>query len=280
MFSDDDVAILDAIGEAAVPHLHVLLSEERRAKAMGRITHELKTPLVAIRSAAQMMRGEFERRRLAVDAFFGYDYVEDVWSWCELMRRLVGNAEFFRVGSGQLQVRAEKTYLMADVIAPAVRQVQVLLHERGFSSANIHYGRFEQIPRLWIDRNHFQQVMFNLLSNAVKYAFRDPAAFSIEIDGGRQRGNYVIWFRDWGTGIADGVEELIFEEGVRGPNAVATNVAGQGFGLWVVREVIEAHGGCIQVTRKTLPTEFTISLPEDLSRRGPDKHLGARREGS
>jgi signal transduction histidine kinase/sugar phosphate isomerase/epimerase len=277
MFSDDDVAIVNAVGLAAVPHLQVLLGEERRAKALRRVTHELKTPLVAIRGAVQMMQRELARHKTAAKDFFDYDYLEDIWSWCELMRRLLGNADIFHVSASSMPIRAERTLLMKEVVAPAVRQVGSLLRERNFSAGSISYGRFEQVPRLWIDRNHFQQVMFNLLSNAIKYAYQDPGAFSIVIEGAQQRGEFVIRFRDWGPGIGAGLEEVIFEEGVRGPGAVTNNVAGQGLGLWVVRQVVEAHGGRIQLTKHHLPTEFTICLPETLAHQPPGKQPASER---
>jgi signal transduction histidine kinase len=243
------------------------------------VTHELKTPLVAIRGAAQSMAREFERRRMTVKEFFGVDYLDDVLSWWELMRRLLGNADIFHLSSdGSMPLRPERTFLMKEVVAPAVRQVGTLLRERGFAAASISYGRFEQVPRLWIDRNHFQQVMFNLLSNAIKYAFNDPGAFSIVIEGVQRGREYVIWFRDWGRGVGEGLEEVIFEEGVRSPEAVRIDVAGQGLGLWVVRQVVEAHGGRIKLTSRHLPTEFTIYLPAALASQPPDKRPAPRRE--
>ena len=263
MFSDDDAAVLDAIGQAAVPHLVVLL-EERRAKALGRLTHELKTPLVAIRGAA-----EFMLRTKGVDKFFDYDYPGDVWSWSELMRRLFGNADLFQYSSENLPIQATPTLLRADVIAPAVRQVNMLLRERNFSPNRIGYGLFAQIPHLWIDRNQFQQVMFNLLSNAIKYCDDNPGAFRVDIFGMRQGGKFLIRFQDQGPGIQPGMEDIIFEEGVRGPDAIAKDVTGQGLGLWVARQVVEAHGGRVKVTNLRRPTEFTIYLPESLADGSP-----------
>ena len=116
---------------------------------------------------------------------------------------------------------------------------------------------------MWLDRNQFQQAIFNLLSNAIKYAFKDPDAFRVEIEGFEI--DLVIQFRDWGPGIEDGEEELIFEEGYRGKSSFENNVTGQGLGLWVVRQIVKGHGGSITVTNLKWPTEFTISLPQTLT---------------
>ncbi|MEK7675854.1 MAG: TIM barrel protein [Verrucomicrobiota bacterium] len=75
MFSEDDLAVLDAVSQAAVPHLQVLLSKERRAKALRRLTHELNHPLVAIRGAAERMRNELVRRRGTAETYFSEAFV-------------------------------------------------------------------------------------------------------------------------------------------------------------------------------------------------------------
>lgn len=266
MFTEDDIAILDSIGQVAVPYIQILLDKNRRAKALGRLTHELRIPLVAIRGAA-----EFMLNTKGVNTIFDYDYPGDIWSWSELMRRLLGNADLFRYRSQPLPLRATPTLLRGDVIAPAVKQVRMLLQERNFSLHNINYGLFDQIPRLWIDPNQFQQVIFNLLSNAIKHCFDDPKSFQVSIDGEKKGNKYVIFFRDWGPGIESEMREAIFEEGIRTLEAIKNNITGQGLGLWVVRQIIEAHEGKVKLTNLHLPTEFSIILPDFLASRPPSQ---------
>ncbi len=265
MFTDDDASVLDAIGQAMVPHLQILLDKERRSRALGRLTHELRVPLVAIRGAAELMQ-----RTKGVDKIFGHDYPGDIWSWSELMRRLLGNADLFRYSPGKIPIQASPTLLLADVIAPAVKQARILLKERGFNIRNINYGKFEQVPKLWIDRNQFQQVIFNLLSNSIKHCFSHPPSFQVEIEGEKFERNFIIQVRDWGPGINSEMRETIFEEGIRTPEAIQRNITGQGLGLWVVREIIKAHDGRVVVTSLKEPTEITILLPEYLAKRPPD----------
>jgi len=111
--------------------------------------------------------------------------------------------------------------------------------------------------------------MFNHLSNATQHRYTGLCAFQVEIDGGKLGMEFVIRFRDWGPGIRNELEETIFEAGFRAPEAIKRDVTGQGLGLWVVRQVVEAHGGRIKVTKNHLPTEFTIFLPESLAWRSP-----------
>jgi signal transduction histidine kinase len=266
VFSDTDDAVLEAIVQAAGPHLEVLVAEERRQRALERLTHELKVPIVAIQGAA-----DFMKHTNGVKQFFHYDYLGDICSWMELMNRLIDNADAMRHSTEGMKIEPEKTRLLSGVIAPAVRQVTLLLKERTFSSRNIRYDKegLGKMPDMWIDRNQFQQVMFNLFTNAIKYAYHEPDAFSVEV-GVREHGSeFHILFRDWGVGLEAGTEELIFQEGFRGEKSVEMNVGGQGVGLWVVRNAVERHMGSIEVTNLFLPTEFTISLPYWLASRPP-----------
>lgn len=268
MFSDQDAAIVDAIGQAAVPHLSVLMAQERRVKALGKLVHELGVPLVAVRGAIDEMWTTREVRAF-FRRTFDYDYLGDIRSWSELMARLVDNAELYQEGVTRgIRLRVRPTLLRKQVIAPAVRRVERLLRNRGFSQDNITRGSFN-FPALYVDQNLFQQVVFNLLSNAIKHCFADPSSFQVEIGGEERDAEFQLWFRDWGPGIEEGMEEVIFLEGVRGPHAEERDVAGQGLGLWLVRQVVEAHGGRISVTHLKNPTEFRVFLPESLAQRAP-----------
>lgn len=269
MFSDDDRAILDAIGQSALPHLQALLGEERRARTMGRLTHELARPLQAILTATGLVQAAFKEKGIVPAEFLGEDFIGDIGSWTGLMRRLIGNVDLTRFTFGPIPVEARFIYLMKDVVAPAVRQVAILLREESLSEADISYDRFESIPRLWVDQNQFQQIVFNLLANAIKYSFRDR--FQVKIVTEMHTGEYVVRFQDWGIGIDERLRTEVFKEGVRSQGARDRNVSGQGLGLWIVRNIVYAHGGRIAVTGLHLPTEISVFLPRSLSWRPPSK---------
>jgi signal transduction histidine kinase/sugar phosphate isomerase/epimerase len=268
-FSDDDVAVIEAVGQAMLPHIAVLVAEEHRRAAVERLAHELLRPATSIRNAAQLIQNDLRRRHISTEDLFSFDYVGDIASWSDLMVGLVRNADFFGTRSSLTVLKATRTRFMADLIAPAVRQIEVLLKSSRFSPSAITYSRLEQVPPLWVDRNAMQQVLFNLLSNSIKYAFADPRSFHIEIDGCREGGYFRIDFRDWGEGIPSGLEERIFEEGFRAPRRDGRHVVGQGFGLWIVRTILHAHKGEVKVTNRHLPTQISLYLPASLSTHPP-----------
>lgn len=281
IFTDDDAALVDVIGHSAVPHLQVLQSDEQRARSVASMTHELSMPLVAIRSSVDWLREDLSGMPPVCSKSFTYDYAGDIDSWSLLMVGLLSNAEVYSLKAQTLRLNPSPVFLMADIIAPAVRQVGQLVRARNFSTRNVWYSDFEDIPRLYIDKNRFQQVIFNLLSNAIKYAYNDPAQFQVEINGTvRERLWYDITFKDWGPGIVKEHEVSIFEESVRGPKAVNDYVAGQGLGLWIVKRIVEAHGGIVRVTHNFRPTELTISLPTSLASAPPRKLARTSKESA
>ena len=271
MFSDDDVAVLDAVCRAAVPHLQVLISKERHWKALRRLTHELNNPLIALAGAADKMRRELERRRGTSEVYFSQDYIGDIESWLGLMRGLLGNADVLRSNSHKLALQQRRVQLYGDVFMPAVQQIHPLLLDREFSPAGIVIRKFEEIPALWLDKYRFNQVVFNLLTNAIKYADRDPERFRVVVISRQTPSHYEIDFCDWGSGISPEMKEAIFLEGVRSKDAEQSNVSGDGLGLWIARKILEAHEGKIELTGFRNPTKFTISLPKELAK----KTLGA-----
>jgi PAS domain S-box-containing protein len=106
------------------------------------------------------------------------------------------------------------------------------------------------------DRARIEQVLSNLLSNAVKYGRGRPIAIRLSSNDGFAR----LTVKDHGVGISESDQARIFE---RFERAVPTqNYGGFGLGLWIARELVEAHGGTISVA--SVPTEgstFTVVLP-------------------
>ena len=262
VFCESDLSIVDAIEQAMMPHLAVLLKEERRTATYSRLTHELKVPLVVIRGASDLLK----RETSAENYKFSHPYADDIESWSELARRLLQNVDFVRFRTGTLPLELRQIFLLRDVLAPARNQIAPLLRERHFLSRNIHDDGFSAIPLVWVDRNQFQQVFFNLIANSIKYCFRDPGAFQVEVATTTEDGGFAIYFRDWGPGIPIGYEQAIFSEGVRGPQAEQDSVGGDGLGLWVVSRIIQAHGGTIGVSNRKGPTELRIWLPATITK--------------
>jgi PAS domain S-box-containing protein len=107
----------------------------------------------------------------------------------------------------------------------------------------------------WWDRSRLDQVLTNLITNALKYGGRSPITVEVAGDCSTARISVV----DRGPGIPETDQARIFEQYER---AAPTNLGGLGLGLWLVRELVRAHGGEVAVrSRLGDGAAFTVTLP-------------------
>jgi signal transduction histidine kinase len=109
------------------------------------------------------------------------------------------------------------------------------------------------------DRLRLEQVISNLLSNAAKYGAGHPVEVAVEADGERAR----LREKDGGIGIAPEDQARIFERFERASGV--GHIHGLGLGLWITRQIVEAHGGSIRVESAVgQGSTFVVELPRTL----------------
>ena len=98
--------------------------------------------------------------------------------------------------------------------------------------------------------------LLNLMDNGCKYS--DPHEVQVSVEPGR--GRLVLTFRDFGIGIDEEEQELIFEPFHRGSNA--QNIKGHGIGLSLVQRIVKLHEGTLTlISKKGKGSTFTLTLP-------------------
>ena len=107
-----------------------------------------------------------------------------------------------------------------------------------------------------------EQVVTNLISNAIKYGEQKPVSIAVESDASNRRARLIV--KDQGMGISPEMQERIFQRFDRA-GVSEKKIAGLGLGLYITRQIVEAHGGTIQV-ESTLGkgSIFTVELPLDV----------------
>ena len=116
----------------------------------------------------------------------------------------------------------------------------------------------DALPAVLGDANRLEQVVNNLLDNAVKYT---PAGGQVELSAAAGPEVVAISVRDTGPGIPREDQARVFERFYRGDRARASD-GGSGLGLAISREIVQAHGGRIQVESQVgRGTTMTILLP-------------------
>ena len=215
-------------------------------------SHELRTPVTALHVQLQMLQRVVERAGASVPE----PVQERVSALDRQVRRLAGLVEALldlsRIRLGRLELAREALDVAAlarDVAAPYQAdpsmangsRVEVIAPEAAVGS---------------LDRVRIEQVLENLLANAVKFGEGRPVEVRVERDGGLIR----VTVTDHGVGIQADQRERIFGRFERA--APAQHYPGLGLGLYVSREIVEAHGGRIRADGKPgAGATFTVELP-------------------
>ncbi len=141
-------------------------------------------------------------------------------------------------------------------LAQIVREVLDRMHHE-IQRANIRVTLRAEVPvRGSWDRVRLEQVVANLLSNAVKYGEGNP--IEVTVEGTPEEASLSV--RDYGIGIARNEQARLFERFAR--LVSIRHYGGFGLGLWIVRQIVEAHGGRIEVwSEPSEGSRFTVILP-------------------
>jgi signal transduction histidine kinase len=170
------------------------------------------------------------------------------------LTRLIDNLlESVRIESGQLAIRRQSVSV-AEIVEDADVLVGSLLTQR---SQRLVVELPEDLPQISGDKTRLTQVFVNLLANANKFA---PEGSCVRIGASRE-GTFVrAWVEDEGPGTAANEGDTLFARFHRG--AREPEPAGLGLGLWLVRSIIERHGGQVRFERTAQErTRFTFTLP-------------------
>ena len=223
---------------------------EARSQFMAAISHELRTPLTLVLGPLQDLRdGELGELPPAAKR-----ELDVTLRSTDRLRRLVDRL----LGVARSEVALQRLHCAETDLSAFVHrlasELDPLAARRG--STLLVAADDRPIP-VWVDGLQFESVVINLVANAIKHT---PPGSTIELaveDGG---GEVVLAVRDDGPGIPAADLSKLFERFYRGRAAAQDDGGGFGLGLALVREVVERHGGAIDVVSGASGTTFSVRL--------------------
>lgn len=222
-----------------------------RSQFVASVSHELKTPLTAIRMFAETLSVD----RLQ-DPATRREYLETIVNETERLTRLLDNVlDFSRIERGQKEYRLEPTVL-ADVVERCARILAYPLAQHGF---RLRVDVADDVPRVAADRDALQQAVLNLLTNAMKYSGESR---DIGLRLRRLHGEAIIDVTDRGAGISAAHTAHVTEKFYRVPSAANVGIPGTGLGLTLVEHIVSAHSGRLEIQSEIgQGSTFSIHLP-------------------
>jgi signal transduction histidine kinase/HAMP domain-containing protein len=232
------------------------LEAVRRARdsVLANISHEFRTPLAAQLASIELLLAGLDTMTPAQLRSLVSSLERGTLRLTQLIDNLL---ESVRIESGQLAIRSQSVSL-AEVAEDAQVLVGSLLAQRG---QRLLVELPEELPQITGDKTRLTQVFVNLLANANKFA---PEGSSVRIGASREGAFVRAWVEDEGPGPAANEGDTLFARFRRG--AQEPEPAGLGLGLWLVRSIIERHGGQVSFERTAGGhTRFTFTLPVESS---------------
>ena len=218
------------------------------------ISHQLKTPLAAIKSTYELMENgklsSDERKEL--ETLMGFQIAA-------LEKLILSLVNISRLESGMIDIKLTEGNLF-DSVLEAVNSIWLKADEKNISIDFEDCGE-DKLPTIMCDKKWLSEAFVNILDNAIKYSDEN---MNISIHIMKLNAMVRIEFKDQGSGISDEEKHSIFKRFYRGNNS--SSVEGSGVGLYLARRIISEHNGTIMVKDNVVDGKkkgsiFVVHLP-------------------
>lgn len=217
-----------------------------RRELIAGISHDLRTPLAAIKGYAEMLQGNSEVS----------ETISIVLRNCNVLQKLIdGLFELARLEEVTQKLELS-SFSLAELLSDIVAKFSVQAEEKKLSLLMIPPDSNVIVKA---DPSLLERAISNLVENAILYT---PPSGKIELSLKVEKNRAHIKVQDTGVGISEDDLPLIFEKFFRADRSREKDKAGSGLGLAVTKKIVEAHGGEITVSSlKESGTTFDIILP-------------------
>lgn len=229
------------------------LALKMRENFVTNVSHEVRTPLTALKGFVQIILGEQDKLPTNM-----IDPLDKILSNTERLTALFNDIL-------DLSVIESETNLVVDPVDTSELTQRVISNvKQSYIGKEIELEFKQSINSgmIYGDPRMIEQVVTNLIENAFKYTVAPGKVF---ISWEEDEHEYILTVRDSGIGIPEKYQSRIFERFFRVDKSRARGMGGTGLGLAIVKHIIVKHNGRIKVdSQKDRGTTFTIELPKNL----------------
>jgi signal transduction histidine kinase len=227
---------------------------QRQLDFVSSVTHEFRTPVAVICSAGDNLADGIINTPQQIERY-GKLLRREGNRLSEMVEQIL---EFAGARSRRKKYDFQNASV-SNLIETVLADCQPVIEEKGFT---VEKQIAADLPTVSADPNALKQSIQNLVNNALKYS---NGSRWIRISAKLERGRVSVSVEDKGFGIEPRELRQIFEPFYRGRKAVTEQIHGNGLGLSLVKQIIEAHGGEIRVKSETgKGSRFTIEIPAAL----------------
>jgi signal transduction histidine kinase len=229
-------------------------SDEVRRQLLADVSHELNTPVTAMRGYLETL----SMPELKLDEATRARYLGIVGDETARLERLIGDLlELARLQGGGGTLRLEEVpvdQLLARVTAR---------HERAAADAGVQFAVTieRDADTVTVDRARIEQALQNLAANAIRYAPKGSTVRLSARRAGSEADTVILAVEDAGAGIEPEHLPHIFDRFYKGDTSRVDVSGGSGLGLSIVKAIVERHGGRVTAVSRQGRTVFELALP-------------------
>lgn len=218
-----------------------LEAEKQNKELISNISHDLKTPITAIKGYVEGIMDGVADTPEKKDK-----YIRTVYNKANDMERLINELTFYsKIDTNRIPYTFDRIHVQ-DYFEDCIEELTMELEEQNIDLAYFNY--VEEDVQVIADAEQIKRVINNIVSNSVKYLDKPHGRINIRV---RDVGDFVqVEIEDNGKGIAQKDLPLIFNRFYRTDESRNSSKGGSGIGLSIVKKIIEDHGGKVWATSK------------------------------
>ncbi len=228
----------------------LIQKDKQKDDFLDTVTHELRTPITAIRAATEILHDDDE-----IPEPVRRQFLQNIISESDRLNRLIDKIlDLERFESGRQKLMLEMIDL-TDVARGSGEPLFQLIRSQNIS---LHWQTANQVM-VMADAERMVQVVTNLLSNSIKFCKKDSGVIRVgtHVADGRAQ----LWVFNNGPAIPDAETEAIFDKFYQSDNQTTRKPVGSGLGLAITRQIVELHQGSIRVENQPDGVTFIVELP-------------------